>query len=983
MTIIQDYLDLTSKYILEYGTKTLLLMQVGSFFECYATVSRNDTGIGFNCDNYEGSNIQEFSDINDLVIAKKNVSHHGKQVVMAGFGLAQIEKYIRRMQENDYTIVVYTQDSNNSPRGTTRSLSCIYSPGTYFSNDSNELSNVTVCIWIHYSKSNQLINEKLTIGMSSIDIYTGHSNTTEYIIDFIKSPTVFDSLENYLSINNPSECIIISNYNTDYITQLLNCKYHIYNYDNEWIKNISKQKYQHEILKLFFKDPDNIFNEWNISTQSYCFLIQFIYKHNPNLIKKIKIPIQSTTNKLILANHSLKQLNIVPDYKQTGKLSGLSNLLNNCVTNMGKREFNHSLLNPSINHDYLKKIYDITEHTLNNNSWQTIRQYLLNIKDLSKIYRKIILGKLSPKDFYTIYNNLTTVQNIFLYIINDAKLLRFINTENVSFCVTQIQDYITTCLNLENCKKYDDLSFDKFSLMSINDILLFNDTYSPELKEAYTSFQNYYIKLIKIRDFLDLSIKDHELSTKKQKETNDINQARLALEATVRPTGEYVRLHECPKTEPVLIGTTRRLGVLKKIMSSLSCTEFNTKNLEIKTHTGSNSVITSNEINAISRNILKYKDLYLTKLSQAFANFSNHFIDKFELQINTIIDYVIKCDILQNRCYIADNYKYTKPNIVDSNKSFIEFEGLRHPLIEKINTNETYVTNDLTFNDESKGYLLYGTNAVGKTSFIKSIGISIIMAQSGLYVPAETFKFSIYKSIYTRILGNDNIFKGLSSFAVEMTELRNILKYSDPNSLILGDELCSGTESTSALSIFTAGIKYLHNKNSSFIFATHFHEIINYSEIKEIQSLKLLHMSVIYNREQDKLIYDRKLKPGPGENMYGLEVCKSLSLPDDFLELAHQIRNKYSGATNLTLDSKGSKYNALKIKGICEICKENPGSEVHHLVYQKDSDTSNHKKSIKNHKANLINICEECHDKIHQENLQLKIYKTSDGYEIL
>ncbi len=114
-------------------------------------------------------------------------------------------------------------------------------------------------------------------------------------------------------------------------------------------------------------------------------------------------------------------------------------------------------------------------------------------------------------------------------------------------------------------------------------------------------------------------------------------------------------------------------------------------------------------------------------------------------------------------------------------------------------------------------------------------------------------------------MGNDNLFKGLSTFAVEMTELRSILKNADQNSLVLGDELCSGTESTSALSIFTAGIKYLSDKNVSFIFATHFHEIINYSEIKDIQTLKLLHMSVIYNRQQDKLIYDRKIKDGCGD----------------------------------------------------------------------------------------------------------------------
>ena len=241
---------------------------------------------------------------------------------------------------------------------------------------------------------------------------------------------------------------------------------------------------------------------------------------------------------------------------------------------MGKREFNYSLLNPSIDYSNLHKIYDITQHSLNNDSWKTIRTHLLSIKDLSKIYRKIILGKLSPKDFYTIYNNLNTVQNIFLYILNDTKLVEYINTVNVSFCITDIQQYISKSLNLENCKKYDDLSFDKFNLINIHDILLFNNIYSPELKEAYTTFHNYYLKLIKIRDFLDLSIKEHE------NKTND--------------NSDYVKLHECPKTEPVLIGTTRRLSVLKKIIGNLKCTEFNPQNLEIKSHNGSNSVITSN-----------------------------------------------------------------------------------------------------------------------------------------------------------------------------------------------------------------------------------------------------------------------------------------------------------------------------------------------------------------------------------------------------
>jgi DNA mismatch repair protein MutS len=971
MTIIQDYLLLTKKYKDEYSEKTLLLMQVGSFFECYALLDEKDN-------TYHGSNIQDFSDINDLVIARKNIFHNGKPVVMAGFGLTQIDKYIRRMQENDYTIVVYTQDTNNK---NSRSLFCVYSPGTYFSNDTNELTNVTTCLWIHYSASNQLINEKLTIGMSSIDIYTGYSNTMQYIVDYIKSPTVFDSLENYLCINKPSECIIISNYSLTYILELINCKVHTYNYDHEWIKNISKQKYQYEIIKTFLnKDPNNIFDEWNISTQSYCLLIQFIYKHNPNLIKKLQSPsLINTETKLILANHSLKQLNIISDNNYSGKLNSVSGLLNNCITSMGKRAFNYELLNPSIDFKYLKEVYDITEHCINKNNWQLIRNYLGGIKDLSKIYRKIILGKLSPKDFYIIHNNLVTINNIFLHIINDNKLMNFINNEGVSFCITEIQNYISKYLNLELCKKYDDLSFDKFSLNMINDILLFNHEYSDDLNKDYENFKSYFGQLSKIKNFLDLSIKDHESSSGSFNKKNE--------------NVDYIKVHECPKTEPVLVGTSRRLNILKKILPELtcyefSCNEFNPKTIEIKNHNGSNSMITSNEINTISKNILKYKEIFFNNLTKNFNKFAIDFINKFESHINIIIEYVTNCDILQNRCYIAETYSYTKPIINDTTESFVEFKGIRHPIIEKINTNEIYITNDLNFTQNTNSYLLYGTNAVGKTSFIKSIGIAIIVAQAGLFVPAEYFSFSIYKSIYTRILGNDNLFKGLSTFAVEMTELRSILKNANKNSLILGDELCSGTESTSALSIFTAGVKYLSEKNCSFIFATHFHEIINYSEIKDIDTLKLLHMSVIYDKTNDRLIYDRKLKDGPGDNMYGLEVCKSLNLPDDFLELAHDIRNKYnkyvSGGNELIIEKKTSKYNPKKIKGMCEICKEKEGTEVHHLIYQKEfQDNKKLNKLKKNHKANLINICEECHDKIHNDNLELKIYKTTNGYEIL
>jgi DNA mismatch repair protein MutS len=302
--------------------------------------------------------------------------------------------------------------------------------------------------------------------------------------------------------------------------------------------------------------------------------------------------------------------------------------------------------------------------------------------------------------------------------------------------------------------------------------------------------------------------------------------------------------------------------------------------------------------------------------------------------------------------------------------------------------NELYVTNNVSLGkDDENGILLFGTNAVGKTSLIRALGVAIIIAQSGMFVPSSSFTYKPYTAIYSRILGNDNIFKGLSTFAVEMSELRIILKMSDKNSLILGDELCSGTETESALSIFVAGLMSLDEKKSSFIFATHFHEIVGFRQIESLTGVAMKHMAVKYDRENDCLIYDRKLRDGSGPKSYGLEVCKSLHLEMDFLELAYSIRNEYYPEARGELSHSPSVYNAEKIRGLCEICKEKIGEEVHHLQQQKDANDTGYIGTIhKNHKANLVTVCEECHNKFHVKDndiVKKSRKKTTNGYKII
>ena len=563
------------------------------------------------------------------------------------------------------------------------------------------------------------------------------------------------------------------------------------------------------------------------------------------------------------------------------------------------------------------------------------------------------------------------------YQININKFIE--NCENFNNCIKKT-------FNLINCSKLDDISNDKLKSFNSNEIIFVNSEIDEGIDKVVNNCLNNREKLYGIANKLSEIIGNIEKGNK-----------------------NYVKIHETPKSDPCLIATNRRCTLLKNWLktnkeSSVSIFFKNYNNQEDEFSfdlsdinfgkMGSNKkeeYITNSNISKLTSVTQKSVDLLILELQKFFNNFiKSHILNNLDF-IDTLIDVITKIDLSQSKAYIAHKFNYCKPIIEERYDedgdiiSFFDFSNIRHPLIEHLQTNELYVTNNLSLsNPKEFGLLLYGTNAVGKTSFIKSIGISVIMAQAGLFVPCKRFKFYPFKHIFTRILGNDNIFKGLSTFAVEMVELRHIIKLCNKNSLILGDELCSGTESDSALSIFTAGIEHLYNKKAIFLFATHFHEICGYDEIKNLDKLKIMHMEVNYNREKDILIYDRKLKDGPGDAMYGLEVCKSLNLPNEFLERAYQIRNKYNNIERASLENKQCIYNSKKIKGLCEICKKTEGVEIHHLIYQKKANSENNYilSFHKNHKANLVNICEKCHNLIHNQELEFKKVKTSNGYQL-
>jgi DNA mismatch repair protein MutS len=757
------------------------------------------------------------------------------------------------------------------------------------------------------------------------------------------------------------------------------------------VKNCEKQTYQKEILTKFFTINDftvflqNFYNNC-IATQAYCFLLDFIFQHNPYLVHKISEPqFDNFTDRLILANHTLKQLNIIDDDNYNGKCSSVLKILNKCITSMGKRKFTHQFLNPTTNIEFLQKEYNIIDYLLQNDNYNTYIPFfslqLKEIKDLSKFERQIFIKKISPKSFCTLFHNINIIIKVFDFIQQqpDSFITNYLQGffKNLS-----INDIKMNCIEINNyISQYLDLTLSKeIEQFTQFDTNFFNIGIDVELDNKIELIHITENKITAIQNYLSNLIKNKDNKTK-----NDT---------------DFVKIHETDKNNISLIATTRRCKLLEDTFPiDKQIITLNTNNtlfdftiqkglLEYTKQNTTNSFINNGQINNLCKNITNAKNSMKDLLYVIYNKFVETFGEKYHKMFENIIQFITYIDIIYCKAFISKKYNYCKPTInLIAKKSFVEATNIRHCLIEQLENNEFYVTNDITIGDGNiDGILLYGTNAVGKTSLIKALGISVIMAQAGLYVPCSAFHFKPYKYIFTRILGNDNIFKGLSTFAVEMSELRTILRLADENSLILGDELCSGTEIMSAISIFVAGITKLSQNKSSYIFATHLHEIIDYDEITCIPSLKLKHMSVLYDKERDLLIYDRKLKDGAGNNMYGLEVCKSLHLPTDFLDLAYEIRMKYNPETGSMLLLKQSHFNSKKIMGICEKCGIYMSKEVHHLTHQSTADKNglidiNGYKVHKNSIANLMSLCEKCHNEFHENKGTKRVLKvkTSKG----
>lgn len=968
--LIDDYINYQIKYQGKYGDKTVILMQVGSFFEAYAIDNEKEK---INIDN-----LNQICDLMNIQISRKNkniIENSRSNPLMAGFPLFAIEKFIQILMNHGYTVVLIEQVTE--PPEPERKVTNIFSPGTSINYIPSEETSNLLSVYIETNKDLRNYRDIVCIGLSIIDLTTGKSIVYQTHSGGDDINLAFDEVYRFIQSHNPKEIIFnvkSSPYTEKKLVSYLEISNKIYHYQENVDKHLEKISYQRSLLEKIFKNTGLLsvheyldIEKLQFGSISFISLLKFAYEHNENVIDKIEKPEIWQNNKyLILTNDSIRQLNLVDNTNSqniNNKFNSLFGIVNNASTAIGKRLLKERLVNPIIDSVELNNRYTYLENLRQRNEdgqyyYKDLEYFLVKVMDIERLHRRMSLKLLQPADFASLdiaYSNIHS-------ILRHEYLL--------SGSIGNLSPDETTLIKFE---RY---------------IIEYRELFEMDIIAKYhlTNISDSFFRRGKIPEI-------DELQDKIENMRNSMKELASKLSYYIEKDSDFIKIENNDREGFYLQTTKKRGEALKKSFENMnwksfklknSKKEINPKDLELK-FMKDKTKITSEYFNNLSYKLRSYQDKIKTLTTEAYLSKLDYFYKQYSDTLKKIAIFVGEIDFYKSNAKTSILFGYHRPQIVESEQSFIDIKELRHPIIERIQTECEYVPNDVCLGKEGtiNGMLLYGCNAVGKSSMMKAIGLNLIMAQAGMYVSASDFNYSPFQYIFTRISDNDNILKGQSSFAVEMSELRSILKRSNKNSIVLGDELCSGTESVSAQSIFASSVVRLSDRNVNFVFATHLHELYKLELIRELENVKSYHLKVIFDEETKKLIYDRKLEEGNGPAIYGLEVCKAMDLDPDFLKLANEIRRDLLGIDDNLQDTKRSPYNKEVYLHKCSIC-EKLAVDTHHIKEQHTADSDNMIGHIKkDQKSNLVTLCEDCHHEVHNGNLDIKGYmKTTHGLEL-
>lgn len=934
--MLKQYFDAQKNLHEKYGDKCVTFFENGTFFEAYG-MKRDDI------------HMQACIDLN-IAISQKSSSF------MGGFKPERLDQNLQILLDLGWTVAVFTQQKVKNDVDHTesiaRTLNAVYSPGT-FTNTSDEKYGRLGSILLEQRR-----NKKWSANVVTFDCRTGDVSIFENFVVCDDYNYAANQTKSMLKSFELSELLVhvISPASEDENRALGKS---VFMYENFCLTHIQslpprrdailesslKKYYAHKISQVL-----SIYQTINVTDVSairnLVSLLDFLNDHEATLLKKLHIPKVLEGCEDMKSNHLQCHNNMHVHLNIFDAPRGYKSLFQHCNktrSKVGKALLMSRVQRPLRDVEQLKFIYDCVEDVKRLNSEHPKRKHFsiyLDGFDLSKLMRLCEIGK-------------GTIDTI-LGIVS--------GNENVIHLVEELTQYE----NVSALKSLIPSTYEKFqafhdSLNTVFDI-------SKCTNREYNCFRPGVYK--------ELDVMEKELCETESNMKNRMNEIL-----------SWTRLKENDikmviKDKTVYLETSAsKAQKLEKYAK-----DFEQSDVSFSYH-NKTALIECRKFQLLQS---KYVDLKLNfgilhkqYISEQLESMHSQY---FENCIECHIDMMAQMDVAVSSAELAIQFSYCKPSFFEEDgetyeniASKFEVKQLRHPVAERMVERDKglrYIAHDLELGDEHPNRILFGWNSSGKSMMLKAVACAILMAQAGMYVSASEFTFRPYEHLMARTGNGDDLYHHQSSFIRELEEIHTILRFANPKTLVISDELCSTTETYSAKLIAGAFMHSLLQKRSSFFFASHLFEL---AEECEEHKVRICHLAAEVTNDSG-IVYHRRLMDGlPSETKYGVIVARNTIRDETFLR-------------QLTLNSKKrdfktvSRYNSSHVVECCDICGYKPRNardkelETHHIHQQCCADKHGRIQSFhKNERHNLTTVCHECHVSVHKGDIIIFKYLDTDS----
>ena len=602
-------------------------------------------------------------------------------------------------------------------------------------------------------------------------------------------------------------------------------------------KNISSiLKEQYKLVVSVSNDINNI-DDYNyiyedIKDDRYIktikHLITYVSETKMSLLVHLqKAIIKENNNYLKMDIHTKRNLELTETLRLKQRQYSLLWLLDKTKTAMGSRLLKTYIENPLINKEEINKRYDVVDTLIEEFILrEDLKELLYQVYDLERLSGRIAFGNANARDLLQLKKS--------LHVLPDIKnILRSIK-------------YLKTIDTLDDLYKLLEDSIYDNPPIGLKEGYLIKDGYNNELDE-----------LKSMRSNGKAFIANFE---REEKEKTGIKTLKVGYNKVF---GYYIEVSKG------MINLVKDEYGYERKQTLSNCERYISPILKEK-----------------EAMILNAEERIIELEYNLFIDIRNKIKDNIAT-IQSVAKVISEVDVLQSFATISEENNYVRPKLVDDH--VLNIKDNRHAVVEKVLTCE-YVSNNINMDENTNILLVTGPNMAGKSTYMRQLAITVIMAQIGCFVPASSATMMIFDAIYTRIGASDDLVSGESTFMVEMNEANNAISNATEKSLVLFDELGRGTATFDGMALAQAIIEYIHDfVRCKMIFSTHYHELTDLE--KNLKYLRNVHVSAY--EENGNITFLHKIKEGSVDKSYGIHVAKLANLPQSLIDRANVILNQY------------------------------------------------------------------------------------------